>query len=112
MEGSDEALVVLTTAGSREEASALAGALVEGRLAACVQILPQMESVYRWEGRVERGGEWLLLYKTTRGRYAELERAILAMHSYTTPEVVAIPVERGSAAYLAWVTRETADAKE
>jgi periplasmic divalent cation tolerance protein len=105
--GDDNALVVLTTAGSAEEAGALAGALVERRLAACVQIVPIAESVYWWDGRVAREREWLLLCKTTRARYADAERAIRELHSYTTPEIVALPAERVSAEYLSWLVRET-----
>ena len=102
----DIALVVQTTAGSHEEASALASSLVSGRLAACVQIVPGVESVYWWEGEVTRGSEWLLLCKTTAARYAEVERAILELHSYTTPEIVALPIERGSEGYLGWLFAE------
>lgn len=105
------ALVVLTTTGSREEADSLAGSLVERRLAACVQIVSGVHSVYRWEGRVAREPEWLLLCKTSRARYAELEAAILEAHSYATPEVLAIPAERGAADYMAWLARETEEEK-
>ena len=95
--------MVLTTAGSREEAASIAASLVESRLAACVQVVSGVESVYRWEGEVTRDAEWLLLCKTTEGRYAELERAVLESHSYATPEVVAFKIERGSGAYLDWL---------
>jgi periplasmic divalent cation tolerance protein len=104
----DSAVVVQTTAGSYEEASLLASSLVGRRLAACVQIVPGVESVYWWQGEVARGPEWLLLCKTTAAKYEELERAILELHSYTTPEVIALPVGRGSAAYLAWLRAEVA----
>jgi periplasmic divalent cation tolerance protein len=93
----------LTTTGSREEAATIAALLVESRLAGCVQIVPGVESVYRWEGRVEHDAEWLLLCKTESERFAELERAILGAHSYSTPEIVAIAIEDGSKAYLAWL---------
>jgi periplasmic divalent cation tolerance protein len=106
------AVVVLTTAGSAEEAGTLAGALVERRVAACVQVVPIAESVYWWEGRIAREAEWLLLCKTTRARYADLERAILELHSYATPEIVALPAERVADSYLAWLGRETAEPQE
>ena len=99
----DHAILVLTTAGSRDEAANIAASLVESHLAACVQIVSEIESVYRWEGRVTRDAEWLLLCKTTAGRYADVERAILEVHSYTTPEVVAVRIEGGSGAYLDWL---------
>ena len=99
--------MVLTTAGSREEAATIAASLVEARLAACVQVVSEIESVYRWEGKVTRDTEWLLLCKTTGDRYEEVERLIRESHSYTTPEVVAFKIERGSAAYLDWLRQST-----
>jgi periplasmic divalent cation tolerance protein len=99
-----EAIVVLMTAGSREEAARLAEMLVGSRLAACVQIMPEMESVYHWQGRVERAPETLLLAKTTAENFAELEREVRAIHSYETPEIVALPVTAVSAPYLEWLT--------
>src|SRR5690242_9998969 len=98
-----DALIVLVTAPSAEEASRMADALVGARLAACVNIVSGIESVYRWEGKVARDSETLMIIKTTDDRYAELERQVKALHSYTTPEVVAIRIERGSAAYLKWL---------
>jgi periplasmic divalent cation tolerance protein len=99
--------MVLTTTGSHDEAATIAASLVEARLVACVQVVPGVESVYWWEGRVARDAEWLLLCKTTAERYGDVEAAILELHSYTTPEVVAIPIERGSAAYLDWLRQST-----
>ena len=96
-------IVVFITAPTRDEARALADRLVETQLAACVQILPEMESVYRWQGKVERQPEHLLLAKTTAGRFAELEREVRAMHSYDTPEIVSFPITRSSADYLRWL---------
>ncbi len=98
-----EAIVVFITAPTRDEARALADRLVETQLAACVQILPEMESVYHWQGKVERQPEHLLLAKTTADRFAELEREVRAMHSYETPEIVSFPITRGSADYLRWL---------
>ena len=98
-----DAIVVLMTAPTLEEARLLAEKLVETQLAACVQILPEMESVYRWQGKVERQPEHLLLAKTTADRFAELERVVRAMHSYDTPEIVALPLTEGSSDYLKWL---------
>jgi periplasmic divalent cation tolerance protein len=99
-------IVVLMTAASGEEASRLAEMLVGSRLAACVQILPEIESVYRWKGKVRRDAEVLLLAKTTPARFAELERQIRALHSYETPEIIALPITRASLPYLQWLVDE------
>src|SRR5262245_28281101 len=96
-------IVVLITAPNREEAIRLADMLVGAHLAACVQILPEMESVYRWEGKIERQPEILLIAKTTRARCDELERDVRALHSYDTPEIVALPIVTGSEPYLRWL---------
>lgn len=98
-----DALVVLTTTETEADAERLARLLVEAELAACVQVLPRMSSIYRWQGKVEQAGENLLLIKTTRGAYARLETAIKQHHSYETPEIIALPVEAGSAEYLNWL---------
>ena len=98
-----DAIVVFMTAASGEEAARLADMLVGAQLAACVQILPEMESVYRWEGKIERQAEVLLLAKTTRGKFDELEREVRALHSYDTPEIIAVPVIAGSTPYLEWL---------
>lgn len=99
----DGAILVLTTTGSHDEAATIAASLVESRLAACVQIVSGVESVYRWEGRVTTDAEWLLLCKTTAGKYVDVEQAILGLHTYTTPEVVAVPITSGSTAYMDWL---------
>ena len=100
------------TAANRAEAERLARKLVEARLAACVQILPEVESIYRWQGNVERQAEVLLIAKTVRSKFAELEIAVSALHSYETPEIVAVPMAGCSAAYLEWLvtTTETPEA--
>jgi periplasmic divalent cation tolerance protein len=103
-EASEVAITVMMTAGSREEAVRLAEMLVGARLAACVQILPEIESVYRWQGEVRREPEVLLLAKTTRARFAALEREVRALHSYETPEIIALPIADASAPYLEWLT--------
>jgi len=96
-------LVVLMTAPDRDEASRIAELLVNSRLAACVQILPEVQSVYRWKGEVERNTEILLLAKTTSDKFDELDRAVREIHSYDTPEIVALSVNAASAPYLKWL---------
>lgn len=97
-------LVVLTTSPTAAEAEALAEKIVESGLAACVQILPQMTSIYIWEGRLQKEGEHLLLIKTLPEKYEELAAFITSNHSYDTPEIVAIDADRVSEHYLAWLT--------
>ena len=101
----EDPIVVFMTAANGEEATRLADMLVGAHLAACVQILPEMESVYRWQGKVERQAEVLLIAKTTRGKFDELEREVRALHSYDTPEIVAVPIVAGSAPYLKWLVK-------
>ena len=101
-----ERLVVLMTAGSREEADKIANALVTEMLAACVNVLPGVTSVYRWEGTVQRDQEWLLVAKSTRQVLDDLVRCVQALHSYDLPEIIALPVVGGSEAYLRWVDGE------
>ncbi|MBV8864433.1 MAG: divalent-cation tolerance protein CutA [Acidobacteriaceae bacterium] len=96
-------LVVFCTCGSEEEALRLAHALVENRLAACVNILPPIQSVYRWKGEVQSAEEYLLLIKTTEERFDALHNTITDLHSYDTPEVIGLPVTDGSEKYLAWL---------
>jgi|ERR1051325_406849 len=98
-----DAIVVFMTAASGEEATRLAEMLVGAHLAACVQILPEMESVYRWQGQIERQSEVLLLAKTTKAKFEELEKEVRALHSYETPEIIAVPVTAGSPSYLDWL---------
>ena len=97
-------LVILTTTSSTDEAESLANGLVQSRLAAGVQILPMMTSVYAWEGKVDRESEHLLMIKTLAKKYEAVEKYILDHHSYDTPEIVAIEAERVSAGYLKWLT--------
>ena len=103
---SSEPIVVLMTAANREEANQIAGLLVSTRLAACVQILPEIQSVYRWQGEVKREPEILLLAKTTLSRFDELESKVRAMHSYETPEIIALPITAASEPYLKWLLDE------
>ena len=102
-DNANKAIVVVMTAANGEEAARLAEMLVGAHLAACVQILPTMESVYRWQGRIERQSEILLFAKTTREKFDDLEREVRALHSYETPEIIAVPVVAGSAGYLEWL---------
>jgi periplasmic divalent cation tolerance protein len=102
---SDDAIVVFMTAANGEEATRLAEMLVGAHLAACVQVLPEIESVYRWQGKIERQSEVLLIAKTTRGKFDDLEREVRALHSYDTPEIVAVPIVIGSAPYLEWLSK-------
>ena len=101
-------VLLLTTAGSAKEARSIARSLVERRLAACVNILGPMRSIYRWRGAVENAQEHLLLIKTRAEIYAQVERAVRDLHSYEVPEVLAIPIRHGSRPYLAWLAAETA----
>lgn len=98
-----DAILVFMTTPNGEEAARLAEILVVSHLAACVQILPGMESVYRWKGNVERQPEVLLIAKTVASKFEEFDRAVRALHSYETPEIVAVPITAGSAPYLEWL---------
>jgi periplasmic divalent cation tolerance protein len=98
-------IVVLSACDSEESAAGLARMLVERRLAACVNIVAGARSVYRWQGKIEEAGEWLLVIKSRRDLFAQVREAIAAEHSYEVPEVIALPVVEGSEAYLAWVDR-------
>ena len=100
-------LLVLTNLPDPASAEALAAALIEARLAACVNLLASCRSVYRWNGAVEHANEVPLLIKTTAERYPALEAAIRARHPYELPEILALPIERGLPGYLAWVAAET-----
>src|SRR5512139_1486522 len=97
-----DGIVVLVTAGTREEADSLAQALVGERLAACVNVLGPITSVYRWQGRVQRDQEALLIIKTRRPHFEQLAARVSALHSYDNPEIVALPIVAGAAPYLAW----------
>ena len=101
------ALLVLTSLPDRAAAERLAEALVAQRLAACVNLLAPCRSVYRWKGELQRDEEHPLLAKTTTERYPAMEAAIRAGHPYELPEIIAVPIERGLPAYLAWIAAET-----
>ena len=97
----ENAVVVLCTFPDIDQARQIGAALVERQVAACVNLFPGVESIYRWEGKTERADEVLGIVKTT--RYADLEAAILELHPYEVPEILALPVAAGSAAYLNWL---------
>src|SRR5438270_13839921 len=96
--------IVLTTTGSQEEARKIAHALVECHLAACVNIVPQIESVYRWQGKIETAAEWLLVIKTQAAVFERVRDALKELHSYDLPEWVMLGVADGSKEYLNWIT--------
>lgn len=99
-------IVVLSACDSEKKAAELARALVEQRLAACVNIVPGARSIYRWQGKIEDTAEWVLVIKSRRDLFEKLREAIARLHSYEVPEVIALPVVDGSDAYLEWLDRE------
>ncbi len=96
-------ILVLTTAGSKDEARKIGRALVERLLAACVNIVPQVGSIYRWEGEIEEAEEWLLIVKTTRSAFERVRDAITELHSYDLPECISVSIDEGNLAYLSWI---------
>jgi periplasmic divalent cation tolerance protein len=101
----EQAIVVLMTAASFEEAGRIAETLVHQKLAACVQVLPEMQSIYLWKGEVQTDREVLMIAKTIHAKFAALEQQVRAMHSYETPEIIALQVVAGSESYLEWLFR-------
>ena len=100
-------ILVLVTCGSEEEALKIANALVEGRLAACVNLVAPIRSIYRWEGKIWDEKEWLLIIKTQKQRFEELEKKVKSLHSYSVPEIISLPIVEGSSAYLNWIRENT-----
>jgi len=97
-------IVVMVTCRSQAEAKKIARAVVEARLAACANVMGgPVESIYRWKGKIETAKEVLLLIKSTRRRFSALEREIRRLHSYDTPEIIALPIAEGSKSYLQWI---------
>jgi periplasmic divalent cation tolerance protein len=106
-------IVVLITCGSAKESRRIGRALVQARLAACVNLLQRpVESIYRWKGRVDTAKEFLMIVKTSRARLAALEEVVKRLHSYDVPEIIALPIEKGSRDYLAWLTESVRLAKK
>jgi periplasmic divalent cation tolerance protein len=97
--------VVLVTAPTREEAIAIAQALIEAKLAACVSLLP-VYSIYTWEGMLEQADEWQLLIKSDLEQFAAIEAKVRSLHSYEVPEIIALPIQAGSLPYLTWITAQ------
>lgn len=104
---SSELRVVLITVPDEDSAGSIAGDLVEKRLAACVNIIPNLRSIYRWENKIEDSSELLLLAKTSAERYHLLESRVLEIHPYDTPEIISLDVKEGFDTYCAWVLGET-----
>lgn len=104
----NDVLVLLATFPDPDKAAEIARTLVDEQLAACVNLVPQIRSIYRWEGKVEDGSETLGVIKTTRERYAQLASRLVELHPYDVPEVLAIPLADGHAPYLAWVVASVA----
>jgi periplasmic divalent cation tolerance protein len=102
MKGTDR-IIVLITAGSEEEANNIAKSLVKGKKAACVNIVPAVESLFRWEGKIESARESLLLVKTRASLFPEIVEMVKRIHSYEVPEIIALPVIAGSEDYLTWL---------
>ena len=103
-----QACIVLTTAGSQEEAHKIAQSLVEKQLAACVNIVPHIESVYRWQGKVESANEWLLVIKTLNTNFSQVCDLIKKLHSYELPECIKLEISGGSQEYLQWIKENLA----
>ena len=99
----EEALVVLATFPDAETARRIVRTLVEEKLAACGNIVPGLESIYRWEGKIESSAEVLVIFKTTLGKYLEFEQGLRALHPYEVPEILGLPVQEGSLPYLRWL---------
>lgn len=106
---SSAGLLVMSNVPDEKMAVEIARRLVEQGLAACVNILPTVRSIYRWQDAVEEATELTLLIKTVQSRYAEVEIAIKAMHSYDVPEIIALPITEGLPAYLDWIAKTTKD---
>ena len=105
----DEYLLVMCTFPDAEEARQIGTQLVEMQAAACVNLIPQVESIYRWDGKVKNNAEVLALFKTTANNFPELQARIDQLHPYDVPEVIAVPIERGAPAFLSWISEVTRD---
>ena len=103
----EQVLVVMVTASSQKDAVKIGEAMVNAKLAACANIISEIQSIYRWKGKVVKDEEALLILKSTKPRYRALEKAIKAMHAYEIPEIIALPVKKGHDKYIEWVGSET-----
>ena len=103
----EELALVLVTTGSKEEAERMARALVDSSLAACVNVVPGLRSIYRWKGKIRDEGEFLLLVKTRMALFRQVEATMKEIHSYELPEIIAIPIIQGSETYLNWLREST-----
>jgi periplasmic divalent cation tolerance protein len=103
---------VLCTVGSAEDAERIADALVDRGLAACVNVVPGVTSFYRWKGKTARDAEWLMVMKTTAGRFEALREALVDLHPYDLPEIIALPIERGHTPYLEWIDESVASRED
>jgi len=102
-----EPIVVFVTCGSEEEGLKIANALVEEHLAACVNLVSPIRSIYRWGGKIWDEKEWLLIIKTQKERFGELEKKVRSLHSYSVPEIISLPISDGSSSYLKWIKENT-----
>lgn len=102
-----QVLVILVTVVNQKEAVRIGEGMVNAKLAACANIIPGIQSIYRWKGKIVKAQEVLLILKSTKLRYRALEKAIKAMHTYETPEIIALPVKEGLNRYMGWVRSET-----
>jgi periplasmic divalent cation tolerance protein len=100
-------LITLCTCPNQESAEEIASSLVEQGVAACINIIPKLTSIYKWQGKLEKDSEALMLIKTDQSRYQDLEQALTTLHPYELPEIIAVPVEQGLTGYLNWVTQCT-----
>ena len=104
-------IVVLVTCGSEDEALKIANILVEDHLAACVNLVAPIRSIYRWEGKIWNEKEWLLIIKTQKHRFEELEKKVKSLHSYSVPEIISLSITEGSSVYLNWIRENTESGK-
>jgi len=102
-----ETIVVFVTCGSEEEALKIARSLLEEHLVACVNIISPVRSLYRWEGKIWDEREWLLVIKTQKKRFEDLEKKVKSLHSYSVPEIIALPIVEGASSYLNWLKEMT-----
>jgi periplasmic divalent cation tolerance protein len=102
-----DAIIVWVTCGSEEGAVKIAYSLVEERLAACVNIVSPVRSIYRWEGKIWDEREWILIIKTQKKRFEELEKKVKSFHSYSVPEIISLPIVEGASSYLKWLKQMT-----